>query len=144
MSARTEMLESVGRHTSGNVTSLGSQMAKSVLTALGDAFSEKIVACTVDRARTVEEISNMEGIPLSTCYRRIRGLLDSGLLVIERIIITGSGNRYATYRSSFKSYHVSIDAHGLDVQAELNEDVAEKYRSRQLTIAHADRFTGAA
>lgn len=115
-------------------------MSKSVLAALGDEFSERIVACTVERSRTVEEISELERIPLSTCYRRIRSLLDSGLVVIERIIITATGNRYALYRSSFKSYHVSIDSHGLDVQAELNDDVAEKYRSRQFTSTHSGMF----
>jgi predicted transcriptional regulator len=112
-------------------------MAMSVLTALGDAFSERIVACAVDRARTVEEISEMEGIPLSTCYRRIRALHELGLIVVERIIVTGTGNRYAVYRSSFKSYLVSIDARGLEVEAELNEEVADKYRSRQFAIAHS-------
>jgi len=112
-------------------------MAHSILEALADGFSEKIMTSTVDEARTVEDISSMRGIPLSTCYRRMQRLVDAGLILVERIVITGSGKRYATYRSCFRSFHIAANPNGVAVEAEMNEDVVEKVRDRRLSISYA-------
>lgn len=117
-------------------------IAKSVLAALGDEFSERIVISVVDHSRTAEEISALEGIPLSTCYRRIRELVDSGMLLVERIVITKSGRRFALYRSCFSSFQISFGSNGVDVRAELNQEVADKVRNRQLLNSFADHQEG--
>jgi len=132
----SQTLETVGEKHGISSSEIGDQMSKAILAALGDDFSDKILSCTNEKARTVEEISSLEGIPLSTCYRRIRHLVDSGLLLIERIVITNSGRRFAEYRSSFASFQVSFDPTGTHVQASLNQDVADKVRCRQLQIAY--------
>jgi len=136
MNASTQELETVGEEHGPNLTAVDEYMSKAILAALGDDFSDKILSCTNEHARTVEEISSHEGIPLSTCYRRIRDLVDSGLLLIEKIVITSSGRRFAEYRSSFASFSVSFDQSGTHVHASLNQDVADKVRSRQLQITY--------
>lgn len=133
----TPTLETVRSPAARSLTSVSPEMASSILSALADHFSEKIMTCTVTEARTVEEISSSEKIPLSTCYRRMRELVDAGLILVERIVITGSGKRYATYRSCFKSFRISSDFHGLSVEAEVNEDVADKLRDRWLSTRYA-------
>jgi hypothetical protein len=63
-------------------------------------------------------------------------LVDDGLVVVERIVITSSGKRYALYRSSFRSFRISADPHGVAVEAEMNKDVQEKILSRRLSISY--------
>lgn len=115
---------------------VSTQMAGSILKALSDRFSERIMMHAIDQARTIEEISSHEAIPLSTCYRRMQQLVDDGLVVVERIVITSSGKRYALYRSSFRSFRISADPHGVAVEAEMNKDVQEKILSRRLSISY--------
>jgi helix-turn-helix protein len=132
MNAQTTVLETVGKQATGSLSSVTPEAGSSILRALADRFSEKIMTRAADEARTVEEISSSERIPLSTCYRRMQGLVDAGLVVVDKVVITGSGKRYATYRSCYRSFRISADSHGTSVEVELNKDPVEKMRNRQL------------
>jgi predicted transcriptional regulator len=107
---------------------LSDALAKHLATALSDVFSLRIIISTMDVGKTVQDISVEQAVPLSTCYRRARQLVDEGILVVERIVVTGEGKRYAVYRSSFKTVEMDSDFRGLSASAELNEAVAEKFR----------------
>ena len=43
-----------------------------VLLAMSDEYMLKILCSIMSEAKSVEKISSENGIPLSTCYRRIR------------------------------------------------------------------------
>ena len=144
MNGQTTTLETAKTSAASPLTSVGPETSCSILTALADRFSEKIMIRAVDEARTIEEISSSEGIPLSTCYRRIQTLVDEGLVVIERIVVTGSGKRYATYRSCYRSFRISADSHGVVVQAEMNKDAVEKMWNRRLSNNYAGQSSGVA
>jgi hypothetical protein len=117
----------------GDQIVLGEALAECVVAALSDEFSRRIVSSTVDAGKTVQEMSTERAVPLSTCYRRVRELVDQGLLVIERIVVTGDGKRYAVYRSSFRTIKISSDLELLSATAELNPEVAEKFSRKWLT-----------
>jgi DNA-binding transcriptional ArsR family regulator len=144
MNAQTTALEMVGTRAIGSLSSVTPEAASSILRALGDKFSGKIMRCAGEEARTIEEISSSERIPLSTCYRRMQELVDAGLVVVERIVITGSGKRYATYRSCYRSFRISADPHGVVVEAETNKAAAEKMWNRRLSGDYAGRSAGVA
>ena len=107
---------------------LSEALAKHLVSALSDEFSLRIIVSTVELGKTVQDISVEQAVPLSTCYRRARELVEQGILVVERIVVTGEGKRYAVYRSSFKSIEMASDFRGFSASAELNEAVAEKFR----------------
>ncbi len=108
-------------------TTLNGAFARCVVAALADEFSRRIVYSTVDEGKTVQEISLEQAVPLSTCYRRASDLAEKGLLMVERIVVTGEGKRYAVYRSSFKSVQITSNLEVTSATAELNPDVAEKF-----------------
>ena len=108
-------------------TILNRAIARSVVSALADEFSRRIVSSTVDEGKTVQEISLEQAVPLSTCYRRASDLAEKGLLMVERIVVTGEGKRYAVYRSSFKSVQITSNLEITSATAELNPDVADKF-----------------
>jgi hypothetical protein len=101
----------------------GLQSSNSILNALGDEISRRILTSAIASGRSVEEISVEQNLPLSTCYRRIRHLVDEGLMILERLVITPAGKRFAIYRTSFS------------VAAEItpNLEVLDKLRTRWMS-----------
>ncbi len=77
--------------------------------------------------RLCREISLEQAVPLSTCYRRASELASEGLLMVERIVVTGEGKRYAVYRSSFRGVEIISNLEVISATAELNPVVAEKF-----------------
>jgi hypothetical protein len=121
---------------------LGGVMTKNAVAALSDEFSRRVLMSTVAEGKTVQDISLEQAVPLSTCYRRARKLVNQGLLVVERIVLTRDGNRYAVYRNSLRTIEMSSDFRGLSATAELNEDVADKFRSRWFNTSYPSRRQG--
>ena len=87
-----------------------------VLLAMSDEYMRKILCSVMSEAKSVEEISKENGIPLSTCYRRIRELLSFRLARIERTIITPEGKKYETFRSLIADAKISFSVEDLSVE----------------------------
>ncbi len=108
---------------------LGPRLTEVVAKAMSDEFCRRILSCSVLQGKTVDEISEEEGIPQSTCYRRIRHLVDEGAMVIERIVVASTGRKYAIYRSSFSRLDVRLENGVVSAYAALNPAVAGKLRN---------------
>ena len=104
-------------------------MTEVIAKAMSDEFCRKILSCSVLQGKTVDEICEQEGIPQSTCYRRIRHLVDEGAMVIERIVVASTGRKYAVYRSSFSRFDVRMENGVLSAHVALNPAVAGKLRN---------------
>jgi hypothetical protein len=111
---------------------LSGQIASFAVNALSDESSRRILVSTVSKGKTAREVSLEQAIPLSTCYRRAHELVDQGLLVVERVVITGDGKRYAVFRSAFRRLDIATDFGELSVSVELNDDVADKFRRKTI------------
>jgi len=116
---------------------LNGALAECVVAALSNEFSRRIIFSTIDEGKTVKKISAEQAIPLSSCYRRARELVNQGLLLIERIVLTGDGKKYAVYRSSFMGVRISSNLETLSATVELNSEVAEKFYDKWLTHGSA-------
>jgi DNA-binding Lrp family transcriptional regulator len=81
---------------------------EALLQAMANGYMRKILLSTVSCARPIEEIARENGIPISTCYRRVRELIALRLLRIEKTIITDTGKKYETFRSLVKDATVSF------------------------------------
>jgi len=92
---------------------------EAVLQAVANDYMRKILLSTVTCAKSVEEIAKENGIPVSTCYRRIREMLNLRLLRVERTIITDTGKKYETFRSLVKNATVSFSSNG-ELSVEVN------------------------
>lgn len=91
--------------------------------ALADAYSRRVLAACVRKARAVKEISQETGLPLPTTYRHVNRLVEAGLLVVERSALTEDGKRYDLYRSRIRAARIELDSGGERVMWELNEPV---------------------
>jgi DNA-binding Lrp family transcriptional regulator len=101
---------------------------QSLVEGLADEYSRKILLSAIPAAKSVEDMSRENDIPLSTCYRRVHELLDAQILVVEKIIVTPDGKKYELLRSAYRAVSVSFESGVMKVDATVNEDVAEKLR----------------
>ena len=106
----------------------------SIVQALADEYSRKIILSAIPEAKSVEDMSRQNDIPLSTCYRRVHELLDAQILVVEKIIVTPEGKKYELLRSSYRAVNVGFDNGMMRVEAIVNEDVADKLRRLWLSM----------
>jgi len=111
----------------------GLQSSHSILNALGDESSRRILTSAIASGKTVEEISAEQNLPLSTCYRRVRHFVDEGLMILERLVVTQAGKRYAVYRTSFSDVTVRLYPGQIAVETTPNVEVLEKLRTKWLS-----------
>lgn len=114
------------------------RLAEQTVNALSDESSRRILVSTISSGKTVQEISEEQAIPMSTCYRRAHELVDQGLLVTERIVVTADGKRFAVFRSSFRTVEIASDMAEISVSAELNEEVADRFHRKLLDLMHPE------
>ena len=107
---------------------------QAMLQVLSDSYSRKILLSAIASSKSVEELSRQNDIPLSTCYRRVHELLDDGLLVMDRIVVTPDGKRYEMLRSAYKGFSVVFVDGGVRVDAAINGDVADKLHSLWISM----------
>lgn len=89
---------------------------------------------TIPSPKSVEDLSKENGIPLSTCYRRVHELIDAQVLLIDRIVVTNDGKRFEVVRSAFRAVQVDLESGDMKVNAVINEDMAEKLRRRWISM----------
>jgi predicted methyltransferase len=111
----------------------GLQSSKSILSALGDESSRRILASAIASGRSVKEISAEQNLPLSTCHRRIRHFVDEGLMILERLVITQTGKRFAIYRTSFSDVAIRFYCGEVAVEITPNLEVLDKLRTRWIS-----------
>ena len=130
-------LSNAGR-AEGRVVLEGS-LARHTVKAISDELSKRILLSVASEGKTAQQISVEGALPLSSCYRRIRELVEQGLVVVERIVVTPEGRRYALYRGSFRSVEMAADLSQVMVTAEINAAVADKFRLKWFCLAYPDQ-----
>ena len=98
-----------------------------VLAVLSDKYSRKILSATVDEPLSAFEISKDYDIPITTVYRRIKKLVDVGLVAAVKSGRTTDGKRYDLYRSLLLRVDVSFEDGNIRMDATVNTRMAEKY-----------------
>ena len=104
----------------------GQNVRDAIIRALADEYSRKILLSTVEKARSVEELSHSLAVPISTAYRRVNEMRDVGLLTVEKTIITDDGKKFELVRSAFKGLNLQLEKGEIIIDVELNEDVATR------------------
>jgi predicted transcriptional regulator len=97
-----------------------------LIRSLADDYCRRIILGTLNKPMSVEELSQTEMIPISTTYRRVNEMKDAGILTVEKTILTDEGKKFELYRSTFKAIHIDLNQGEIQIEAELNEDVATR------------------
>ena len=94
--------------------------ALEIIKALSNEYSRKIILAISSRSLPIEEISESQHIPVSTCYRRVRELESYGLVKPDQTIIQADGKKFVSYRSTFTKALISLESNGLKVDVEMS------------------------
>ena len=100
-------------------------MSLSLLEAFADEPSRTILNSTIPKSKSIEEVAQENNIPVSTAYRRVHHLVDKGLLVVERIMITDGGKRYSLFRSTLQGAKIEVQQSGIQVTCAPNQSVPD-------------------
>jgi response regulator of citrate/malate metabolism len=103
-----------------------SHEARVVLTALADNEMMKILDSAMKQSKSANEILKETHISHSTGWRKIKWLLNEGLIILDKIIITPDGKKFSLYHSTLKSISVKYEDTNVVVEAEPNSDITKK------------------
>ena len=85
------------------------------MSALADDEMINILNSTKDEAKSALMIMKIHDISHSTAYRKIKWLLENGLIVVEKIKITDDGKKFSLLRSTLESvqaiYEDEVEIH---------------------------------
>ena len=103
---------------------------KAVLTALADEEMRNILDSVMYHSKSIVDISREQNIPHTTCYRKTKWLINEGLVIVDKIIITPEGKKFSLYHSVFKSISVKYEGNNVTIEAEQNFDIVKKTMAR--------------
>jgi hypothetical protein len=114
---------------------LDSQWLKqAILAALADKDMVKILDCAMFKDKCVNDIIKECDIPHTTAYRKIKYLLDQGLLVCTKMEITEDGKKFSLFKSVFKLLNIKYEYNNLVVEAEYNIDPIERVSQKLFSL----------
>ncbi|MEK6975111.1 MAG: winged helix-turn-helix domain-containing protein [Candidatus Thermoplasmatota archaeon] len=99
---------------------------ETVVAALNSETARRIMSRCIHKAMAVKDLSEKTAIPLPSAYRHVNGLVEDGLLYVERSAMTADGKPYDLYRSTLKSCRIEMDADGVRVTWELNSSADQR------------------
>ncbi|MDQ3808494.1 MAG: hypothetical protein M3298_10060 [Thermoproteota archaeon] len=105
-----------------------------ILTALADNEIVRILDCATLHSTSVNEVIRLTGISHSTAYRKIKWMLEEGLLLTEKISITDDGKKFSLFRSTLRSIVTKYEQGKIIVQVEYNIDVIERTAERLFSL----------
>jgi predicted transcriptional regulator len=74
-----------------------------------------------DISKTASQISQDNNLPQSSTYKKIKKLLKTGLIAIERINIDDKGKRVVFYRSKVESLEFNLQRGGIFMKFNTND-----------------------
>src|SRR3989442_13013961 len=86
---------------------------------LMDECNLKILSATTYKPRSARDLSYIFGIPLASCYRKIKELEDQGLIKAVSRELTREGKRYSKYQSQVGSIKIAFEQGKLRMQLQL-------------------------
>ncbi|MEK0367363.1 MAG: ArsR family transcriptional regulator [Nitrosopumilus sp.] len=91
------------------------QKKEAILGIVSDRYCRQILYSTIDRPKSVMEISYENKIPISTVYRRIQTLHDNKLVGVSGLI-SEEGKKYFLYKSKVKAITSSCNGNEIEIQ----------------------------
>lgn len=106
---------------------------QSVLDALQNETSRKILQYTSETERSADELADLIGVTPTTVYRKLEDLKANDLL-LERLVPDENGNHYRTYRAAIDRVEVDVSGEAMRVDVSRNEAAADAFTRMWETV----------
>ena len=107
---------------------------ESILTALADGDMVNVMNSAVIQPKSITEIIRETDISHTTAYRKAKWMVENGLLVIEKIVVSKDGKKFSLLKSVFKSINIKYEYDRVTVEIEQNVDVLHKVAQRIFSL----------
>lgn len=97
------------------------KLKSAILSALADEEMVKILNSTKKEAKSAIMIMKIHDISHSTAYRKIKWLLDNGLLVVDTIENTDDGKKFSLLKSTLETVQITYEEEVI-IQVKENEN----------------------
>lgn len=97
---------------------------------LMDPDIENILLGTYGKSRSVQEISQVYGIPIATCFRKVRKLSKMGLLEVKETVYSSNNKVLNYYTANLENAYVFYDGGKLKVRFKVVLQMANDFRRR--------------
>ena len=88
---------------------------------------KQILDSAMKQSKSANEILKETHISHSSGWRKIKWLLNEGLMILDKIIITPDGKKFSLYHSTLKAINAKYEVDNVSVEAEPNFDIAKKW-----------------
>ena len=95
-----------------------------------DTDMESILLGTCDRPRCASELSEMYGIPVAACFRKVKTLKNMGLLSITESVRVSAGRKVEYYTANLENAYVFYDSGRVKVRFTVVAQMAQDFRKR--------------
>jgi transcription initiation factor IIE alpha subunit len=102
------------------------RIKRELLTTLADEEMVTIMNCVIDRSKSFNDIiAENSSISRTTAFRKIKWLLNEGLIIVDKIVLTQDGKKFSLYHSTLKTINAKYEVYNVSVEAEPNFDIAK-------------------
>ena len=112
----------------------GQRLKQAILAALADDEIIKILDSAMYHSKSVNDVIKECDIPHTTAYRKIKWLLDEGLIVIDKVQITQDGKKLSLFRSVLKALNIKYEYNSVIIEADQNLSIVEKITERFFSL----------
>lgn len=100
---------------------------------LMDDLTEKILVKTSKGAKSAAQISNESGLPLETCYKKMKLLEEMGLVKRVAMCARSASRKTAFFISELKEVHIYYIKGKINVKLEFKTGEAEEFVKQLVT-----------
>jgi hypothetical protein len=97
---------------------------------LMDIDMEKILLGTYQKSKCAQELSEMYGIPIATCFKKINVLKKKGMLNVTETVRSAEGKKMEFYTANLDNAYVFYDSGRVKVRFTVVLQMAEDFRRR--------------
>src|SRR5262249_40904061 len=120
------------------------RLKRALLVALADTDMQKILDAVMYQSKSGNQIVQETDIPHTTAYRKIKWLVEEGLLVVDKIQVTEEGKKSSFFSTVLKSFSVKYEYNSIVIEAEQNIDTLKRITQRFFSLDQSNDTTEAA
>jgi predicted transcriptional regulator len=119
------------------------RLKSALLVALADIDMQKILDAVMHQSKSANQIVQETGLPHTTAYRKIKWLVEEGLLIVDKIKVTEEGKKSSFFRTVLKSFNVKYEYNSVLIEAEQNIDTLKRITQRFFSLDQSNNTTEA-
>ena len=93
-----------------------SHLIKIILNVMGDEDKKNIINAVIGKSCMISEILKINNIPHTSGYRKIKTLIDDGILIPHGCVIMQDGKKVVKYKSVFDNVDISMEKNKIIVK----------------------------